>query len=256
MYQGSGNKGFAPGDILVALGLLSRIPVSVDPELAVTRAATATWAYPLVGAVLGGLAGLVGSILLELNLPSGMAAALALGVLVLLSGAMHEDGLADCADGLGGGHDRERRLEIMKDSRIGAFGAVALVIVLLARWAGLGSLAPVGLFWPMLAIGAVSRLPMILAMYGMQPARADGLSAGVGTPPPGSVLAALGIGLAIAVLTLGGVGFLVLLIACLAPLPLFWLAQERIGGQTGDILGGSQQLAEIAALATLAAWSV
>ena len=118
MYQGSGNKGFAPGDILVALGLLSRIPVSVDPELAVTRAATATWAYPLVGAVLGGLAGLVGSILLELNLPSGMAAALALGVLVLLSGAMHEDGLADCADGLGGGHDRERRLEIMKDRRI------------------------------------------------------------------------------------------------------------------------------------------
>lgn len=256
MYQGSGNKGFAPGDILAAFSLLSRIPVPVDHELAAARAAIATWAYPLVGAVLGGLAGLAGVILLALNLPAGMAAALALGVLVLLSGAMHEDGLADCADGLGGGHDRERRLEIMKDSRIGAFGTVALVIALLARWTGLGSLADSGLFWPMLAIGAVSRLPMVLAMYGIEPARRDGMSAGVGTPPPGSVAAALGIGLAIAVLSLGSVGFLVLVIACLAPLPLFRLAQTRIGGQTGDILGGSQQLAEIAALATLAAWTV
>lgn len=241
-------------DLASAFSLLSRLPVPVDHEAAGARAAIAVWAYPLVGAALGGFAALVGSVAIGLGTPSGIAAALSLAALAILSGAMHEDGLADCADGLGGGRDKEHSLEIMKDSRIGAYGAVALVLALLARWSGIETLAESGaLFWPLVAVGAVSRLPMVAAMFLMLPARDDGLSAGVGLPPPSSVLIAMVLALVVVVVGLGWSGFAVLFWAFVASAPLFWLAHRKIGGQTGDVLGGSQQLAEIAALSTIIA---
>ncbi len=249
----SDQDGFRTSDIAAAFSLLTRLPVSVDHQLAAGRAAAATWAYPLVGAVLGGLAAIVANIALVFDVPAGIAAALALATLVLATGAMHEDGLADCADGLGGGHEREHRLKIMKDSRIGAYGAAALTLALLARWSGIEVLAQSGsLFWPLVAVGAASRTPMVLAMFLLEPARRDGLSAGIGMPPPASMLAACGIAAVIAVIALGWGAFSFLFWVFLAPLPLFLLARKLIGGQTGDVLGGSQQLAEIAALAMAA----
>lgn len=247
-------EGFQAHDIRAAFALLTRLPVPVDHELAADRAATATWAFPLVGASLGALAAIIAKIALTLGAPAGISAALALAVLVISTGALHEDGLADCADGLGGGADKARRLEIMKDSRIGAFGATALAIALIARWSGLEVLVETGhLFWPLVAICAVSRLPMVLAMFLMPPARQDGMSAGVGLPPPSSIVAAIASTALICLLAMGWGVFPLLFWAVIAPLPLFWLAKRLIDGQTGDILGGSQQLAEIAALAVAAA---
>jgi len=191
-------------DIPGAFSLLTRLPVSVDHEQAGARAAIATWAYPLVGAVLGAIAATLAGLAGRLGAPDGISAAIALATLVLTTGALHEDGLADCADGLGGGGSKERRLEIMKDSRIGAFGATALVLAMIARWSGFEALTETGLFAAMIAIGAASRLPMVLAMFLIPPARDTGLSAGVGLPPPASVIAATVLATACAVFSLGG----------------------------------------------------
>ncbi len=245
---------FRISDINAAFSLLTRLPVPVDHEEAGERAAYATWAYPLVGAVAGGLAGLLANLALALGAPAAISAALALTVLVIITGAMHEDGLADCADGLGGGANKTRRLGIMKDSRIGAYGAVALAIAMIARWSGIDALASGGhLFWSLIAVGAASRAPMVLAMFVMKPAREDGLSSGIGVPPPQSVAAAAGIAIIIAFITLGWGAFPLIFWSLVAPLPLLALANKLIEGQTGDILGGTQQLAEIAGLAVVVA---
>jgi len=247
------NAGIKGGDIAAAVSLLTRVPVWVDHDRAGARAAAAVWAFPLVGALLGFAAALVIWGAQLLGAPTGVAGALGLAALVLATGALHEDGLADCADGLGGGSNRQRRLEIMHDSRIGAYGAAALCLSLIARWSAIEVLAQNGsLFWPLIAVGAVSRLPMVLAMFAMDPARRDGLSAGVGMPPPGSVLLACTLAGLIGLIAVGWGVFGLLFWALIAPLPLFWLAGKLVGGQTGDILGGSQQLAEIAALAVVA----
>lgn len=245
---------FRAQDITAAFGLLTRLPVTVDPEEASSRAAQAVWAHPLVGAALGGSAALLAKLALLLGTPTGIAAALALAALVIATGALHEDGLADCADGLGGGKDKTSRLAIMKDSRIGAFGATALALALIARWSGLETLAEQNaLFWPLVAVGAASRLPMVLAMFILPPARPDGLSASVGLPPPNALAAAGGIVFVAGFISLG-FGVLPLLFwTLIAPIPLLLLARKLIDGQTGDILGGSQQLAEIAGLAVAAA---
>ena len=231
-------------DIAAAFGLLSRLPVPVDHARAGARGAGAGWAWPLAGAVLGGIAGAVGWLGTVAGLPPGVAAGLALVVLVVLTGALHEDGLADCADGLGGGADRARALDIMKDSRIGAFGAVALVLALGLRWQAIAALPPALLVPALAAVGAASRAAMLAAMRWMPPARAGGLSAATGLPPAATVW----LGLALGLVPLLPLAPLALLTLALAPLPLAWLAQRRIGGQTGDVLGGVQQLAEIGCL--------
>jgi len=241
-------------DIAAAFSMLTRLPIPVDHDEAGARAAEASWAFPLVGAMLGAGAALVAMLALKLGAPTGIAAALALATLALSTGALHEDGLADCADGLGGGTTKVRRLEIMKDSRIGAFGATALAIALIARWSGLEGLTASGtLFWPLVAIGAASRLPMVLAMFLMTPAKPDGLAASVGLPPPVSVGAAVASVLVISLIALGWGVLPLFFWTLVAPLPLFLMAKNLIGGQTGDVLGGSQQLAEIAGLAVVLA---
>lgn len=244
------NDHFQRHDIAAAFTLLTRLPVPADHDIAAVRSAHAIWAWPLVGAALGGASALVASLLLALGVAPGIAAALALATTALATGALHEDGLADCADGFGGGRDRDARLAIMRDSHIGAFGAVALGLAILARWSGIETLALEGrLFWPLVAIGAMSRLPMALALFALTPARSDGLAAEIGLPPPPVIAVASAIALTFAVIAFGFAG-IALAICCLAAsLPLFYAAHRLIGGQTGDILGASQQLAEIAGLA-------
>ncbi|NOX40276.1 MAG: adenosylcobinamide-GDP ribazoletransferase [Alphaproteobacteria bacterium] len=247
-------KNFEAHDILAAFGVLSRLPLTIDHARAGARAARATWAYPVVGAGLGAVAALAAKLALFLGVPAGISAAIALGALVLMSGAMHEDGIADCADGLGGGNSKSHRLEIMKDSRIGAYGATVLGIVLIARWSGIQGLAEADkLFWPLIAIGAASRLPMVLVMFFMPSAREDGLSAGVGMPPPTSVAGAIAATVLLSMLAMGWGGAMVIFWGVIAPIPLLLLAKSLIGGQTGDILGATQQLAEIACISVTVA---
>lgn len=242
------NQIWQPHDVLTSFALLSRLPVPVDHSRAGRRGAQAAWAYPLVGLVLGGAAGLLGWLLQWLGLPFGMIAVFVLAVLVLATGAMHEDGLADCADGIWGGHTPARRLEIMKDSRIGAYGAIALVLALLARWSGIISLHGPDLVLTLAAIGAASRAMMVVVMYALQPARKTGLAASTGSPGAATTATALLIGLLACLLT-GLSGFILFAIIAAFALPLAKTAQRLLGGHTGDVLGGTQQITEIAGLA-------
>ena len=114
------------GDLRLALGLLTRLPLPSTPDMA--RGAQAAWAWPLAGLAPAALAALAMALGSALGVLPGVAAALGLAVSVMVTGAMHEDGLADTADGLWGGWTPERRLEIMKDSRIGAYGVIALIL--------------------------------------------------------------------------------------------------------------------------------
>jgi len=254
MHDTQTSRPFACVDIVLALGLLTRLPMRVGDKDFATRSAFAVWAYPLVGAVVGVLAAMIATTVYRLGVPAGIAAALALATMALITGAMHEDGLADSADGLGGGRDAKSSLSIMRESQIGAYGSVALTISLLARWSALLVLVQIQhLFWPLVVAATVSRLPMVLALYGLPPARAAGLASSVGRPKRSAVLGAIALAFAIAFFASGPGGFWIIFWAVVAPLPLFVLAQSKIGGHTGDILGASQQLAEIAALSVLVA---
>lgn len=240
---------FVPTDVLAALALLSRLPL---PDHA-PRGAGAAWAYPLAGLVLGAIVALAGTLALRLGLPSGAAALVVLALSVLLTGALHEDGLADCADGFGVHADRERRLEIMRDSRIGAYGTVALMLSLLTRWYGLTLLlAHPGGGWALLGVFALSRAAMVPMMALLPLARRDGLAHRVGQPAALDAGMACLIGGAVLVVTAGVHATLTAaLLGLVGVLLLARQAQTKIGGQTGDVLGATQQIAEIALLTAL-----
>jgi adenosylcobinamide-GDP ribazoletransferase len=238
------------GDLRLALGLLTRLPLPGEPDL--SRGAQAAWAWPLAGLAPAALAAL--AIWVTSGLGAGLAAALGLAVAVMVTGAMHEDGLADTADGLWGGWTAERRLEIMKDSRIGTYGVIALMLSLLVRWSLIAGLVGSGALLPvLLAAAMLSRAPMVLLMGVMDPARPGGLSRAVGQPPMQAAGIAAGVALALSLFLVGLSALGAALAAFAVAAALGWVAQAKIGGQTGDILGASQQLAEIAALAVLAA---
>ena len=236
------------------LGFFTRLPVAFRGGDARAFAAS-QWAAPLAGAVIGLICGIGLRVSVMLGLPAAVSAALALALGVALTGALHEDGLADTADGFGGGGSREEKLAIMRDSRSGAFGVVAICLSLLIRWAALATLAvsPAATLAALVAAHAGSRavLPAMLAT--LPPARADGLGSGAGHVGAGTALAALAIGFA--ALLPGGLGFALMasLVLGLAAFGLARLAQRQIGGQTGDVLGAAQQLGEIAVLALASA---
>ena len=244
-------KLIAPVDLLAAVGLLTRLPVRVDGDAAMARGAASAWAYPLAGVLLGLIGAVTASGLSWFGVPPQINAAIVLGLAIMLSGAMHEDGLADTADGLWGGWDKERRLEIMKDSRVGVYGVCALGVVLLARWAALGIVIAAGAQWAALvAAGAISRAAMVGVMGSLPNARGNGLSHSVGQPSAQTVWLAIGLGAVVALLC----GFLgAAVIVALAALAVRQVASAKIGGQTGDILGATQQIAEVAALTAIAA---
>jgi len=238
-----------PGDVLSAFSLLTRLPMPDHTP----RGAASAWAWPLVGATLGALAAFSASVAQAFGLTPGLVAALVMGLLAALTGALHEDGLADTADGLFGGWTKERRLEIMKDSRIGTYGALALMLITIARWSALSALLTAGAGWPaLIAAGAFSRVPMAVMMATLPNARAEGLSHRVGRPTLATAALAVALGLGVAVLAVGGATLPMLMVTFIATFGLGLVARARIGGQSGDILGASQQLAELSVLAVLA----
>ncbi len=253
-------KARAPGggwvdDLKVATAFLSRIPVSAGGAAAPGRLARAARAFPLVGAGLGLLGGLVYAIALGLGLTPTLAAVLALAALVWLTGALHEDALADVADGFGGGTERDEKLRIMRDSRVGSYGALALVVSFALRVAALSALAEPGTVTAALvAAGAASRATMAGLMQRLEPARTEGRAAEAGKPDDRAVALALAIAAVISVLGLGlragAGGFLA---AGLGAAAVGYLARRQIGGHTGDVLGAGQQAAEILCLLTVVA---
>lgn len=235
-------------DIPAAFALLTRLPVPAHAP----RGAEAAWAWPIVGAVVGGIGALAAGLALALGAGPGPAAALALIAQALVTGALHEDGLSDSADGLLGGRSREHRLEIMKDSRIGSFGALALVLVTLMRWSALAALCASGGFAPaLIAAGALSRVPMAAIMAALPHARSGGLSRLTGRPSGAVVALGAGLALALALVLTGWQALPAALVAAALCAGLALVARGAIGGQTGDILGASQQIAEATILSML-----
>ncbi|MEM7119846.1 MAG: adenosylcobinamide-GDP ribazoletransferase [Pseudomonadota bacterium] len=236
----------------LAFGFLTRLPVGGRGVSAPLAQAAAL--FPIVGAVVGLAAGVVYVIAHGLGTGPWLAACMAVGAAVLITGALHEDGLADVADGFGGGGDRESKLDIMRDSRIGSYGVIALVLVIAAR---IGALAGIGnpyeVLATLIAAGAVSRAVLVVAMRMMPRARTDGLGADAGTPGFEATIMALGIAaLLTLVLLLPWTWVLALLLATAAAAVVIYVAGRQIGGQTGDVLGAMQQATEIAVLVAVA----
>lgn len=236
----------------LAVSLLSRLPAgTIRGEVPAIGASA--WAWPLVGAMVGALSALVALAALWVGLPPIMAAFLALATAALTTGAMHEDGLADVADGFGGGRDRARKLEIMRDSRVGSYGALALVLATGLRAAGIAAAAEGDtLAVALIGIGAASRAGLPLALCLMPPARSDGLGhAATGQTGPARVALLVGF---FFLLPLGlGAAIAVALAMALAALILAGLALRQIGGQTGDVMGAMQIVTECAGWVALAA---
>lgn len=243
----------ARGDLAAALGLLTRLPVQVDTSAAMARGARAAWAWPIAGLIAATIAGAAGAVFVWLGLPAALVACVVIAVQVVVTGAMHEDGLADSADGLWGGWMPERRLAIMKDSRTGAYGVIALVLALLTRWVALSSLITAGHLWvPLLLAGMFSRVPMVALMVWLPAARSGGLSQSVGRPAPDTLWLSLAVAAGVGLILAGSWAIPAAMVVGLTTLVWGRIARVKIGGQTGDILGASQQLAEIGVLMTLA----
>jgi adenosylcobinamide-GDP ribazoletransferase len=136
--------GRAGRDLAASLRFFSILPLPAPAEPDEAPFSTSAWAAPLAGALIGLLAAIALAIALRLGLPPSLAAVAAVAALVVVSGGLHEDGLADCADGLAAGRSCDERLTIMRDSRIGAFGAIALTLALVARVAAITALAGAG----------------------------------------------------------------------------------------------------------------
>ncbi|GAA6208384.1 adenosylcobinamide-GDP ribazoletransferase [Cognatishimia sp. WU-CL00825] len=238
-----------PGDILTAIALLTRLPVKAE----FARSANAVWAYPLAGLAVALIAGILTGGALWLNIATPLVAGIWLVTTILLTGAMHEDGLADCCDGFWGGWTTERRLEIMKDSQIGTYGVLALCLSIGFRWLAIWLILETShWFWPLLVVEVLSRSFMPALMHALPHARDTGLSHAQGRPPLGAVGLGLGLALGFALLCLGWAGLKLGLIATLISFGTAWLAQRKIGGQTGDVLGATQQVILITLLLSLA----
>ena len=235
-------------DPITALALLTRLPLPHTPSA--TRApGAAAWAYPLVGLVVGLIALVVGCLFQSLGAAAPITAFFVLLSMIVVTGAMHEDGLADCADGFWGSWTVARRLEIMKDSQIGSYGVIALSMSLFLRWYVLTLMIDKGALTGAVLVSAVmSRAAMVWVMHRLPLARKSGLSAQTGRPGGITTLAAVGIGL-LAALAAPGVSFIWLVgFVTLVTLTAGWIARAKIGGQTGDVIGATQQIVEITVL--------
>jgi len=241
-------------DLRVALAFFTRLPVGPGAigGMALARAA---WAAPLVGVLVGALAGLAYWIGWRLNFPPFVCATLAVGAGVLLTGCLHEDGLADMADGFGGGDTRERVLEIMHDGRIGAFGACALIFALVLRIGALADLPnPTLVTWALIGAHTAARAGLPLLMRLVPPARTDGLSADAGAPSGERAGVALLIGVVLLAIAAGARNALIAVVLIgLAGVMIAAIARRRIGGQTGDVLGAFEQVGECLVLLIAAA---
>lgn len=246
---------------LIATGFLGRLPVpkSVWSDFD-GRVANVAHLFPLAGLLLALPSAFLLWLLMALGADPLVTAIVTLGALALTTGALHEDGLADCTDGFGGGATRERALEIMKDSRIGAYGAIALILSFGLRAAALAVLAetlsPLAAAAAFAAIAPLSRAMMVAHWQAIPAARPDGTAAAAGQPDIFTAAMALAIGTILSgILIVAAVSFPALLVSLAASSIAAWLmtrlATRRIGGHTGDTIGATEQMCEMAGLTAL-----
>ncbi len=226
------------------------------------RLSRAVRAFPIAGLLIALPAAAVVSIFAAIKADPLFTAFVAVAIQALITGVLHEDGLSDTADGLGGGRNKESALVIMKDSRIGSYGAVALILSFGLRVAALAAilpqLTPSGAGVLLLGVAALSRSAMVWHWSKLPPARKDGVAASAGEPLTGAVRQALAIGIVATILLLliAGVPLLAVPLALMAfaavVVGFSEIVNGKIGGHTGDTIGATQQLTEIAVLSALA----
>ena len=241
-------------DLRTAVGFLTRLPMPHPDGPMPQNFVRAHRMFPLVGAAIGAAVGLFCLALRAVGLPDLAAAALALGASALLTGALHEDGLADVADGFGGGRDLASKLEIMRDSRLGTYGALILMVSFVAKLVALAALPDRFVVQALIAAHALARGTLPFMVMSLPYARNDGLAANAGRPDFATALTAGAFALLIALLALPWRDALgAALVAAACAIGMAWLSQRQIRGQTGDVLGGAEQLGETAILLLLAA---
>jgi adenosylcobinamide-GDP ribazoletransferase len=250
------------GELATCLGFFSRLPVPNawfgSPAAPPPPLSQAVRMLPVAGLVIGCCGAVPLAAASAAGLPGLLAATLAGAALILATGGLHEDGLADTADGLGGGSTRDRKLAIMRDSRIGSYGVLALVVALLLRFGALAAIldrsglgAAVA---ALLAACAVSRAVALMPLALLRPARTEGLGHAAGRPGGSALTFCFGLALAIGLFgpLAGGADADHAVWACaaaaIAGRLVTRLAQSHIGGHTGDIGGAAQQASEAAYL--------
>ncbi|MGI4745680.1 MAG: adenosylcobinamide-GDP ribazoletransferase [Janthinobacterium lividum] len=242
-------------DLAAGFGLLTRLPVGwlVSADVPY-RPGRAVWTYPLAGLLIGAVEAATLIAARQLGLPPLVGAGWTLVVAMLLTGGLHEDGLADTADGFGGGRTRERTLEIMRDSRIGSYGALALMLSLVIRVSALAVIPAGRAFVVLLVIGALSRGSMLAGLALLKPARTDGLSRGLGPISPIALVLGGIIAVASSLILTPFHALAAIAASAIVAVIVSASARRRIGGHTGDVLG-TMSVAVECVLLTLAAAS-
>jgi adenosylcobinamide-GDP ribazoletransferase len=249
-------------DTARAVAFLSRIPMPAwvfagdDGKLSRT-----VRAFPLAGLLIGILPAAVFLVLLGLRADRLMSALVAMAVLTIITGALHEDGLADAADGVGGGRDREQALLIMKDSRIGSYGAIALILSFALRATALAAISreapPLAAALAIPVCTCLGRAALVWHWHRLPPAKPDGVAAAAGRPGEGATHFALVSACLFAAIIiwpfLGLLPFVCSLLAVgIAVLAFTLYIRRKLSGHTGDTLGAAEQISEIAAFCALA----
>jgi adenosylcobinamide-GDP ribazoletransferase len=237
-------------ELKASLAFCTRLPLGSGTSQTTKALAYAAWAFPVTGIVVGLIGALAYVLAHRLGLPAWPAAALSVAATLVVTGALHEDGLADTADGFGGGDTRQGKLDIMRDSRTGAYGVCALVLSLSLRIGALASFTDAyAVVWALIASHCAARATMAIVIWLLPPARSDGLSHEAGIPAGESVTAAAAIAFVVLLFCLHPLrGFIAALFLIAAIALMAWLAMRQIEGQTGDVLGATEQVGEIVVL--------
>jgi adenosylcobinamide-GDP ribazoletransferase len=237
-----------------ALAFLSLIPSPRYDDFKGDELGRAMALFPLIGLILGVL--LFGlNILLEPYLPAGLLNIILIATLVLLTGGIHLDGLMDTADGFGGGNNRAKVLQIMKDSRTGSFGVLAAILILMVKWETLNNISPASKGTALLVMPVMARWGQVILTYISPSARVDGFGRhvikGLGIPSLAiAFLSALGI----AVFLAGWPGLILIVFASIFSFLWSRLFVIRIGGITGDVIGALSEIIEVFALLFFIVW--
>src|SRR5438552_16019583 len=229
-------------DFKTAVAFLTRLPMPHPDGAMPSNFVRAHRMFPVVGALIGAAVGLLCLSLRSIGVPDLAAAALALGGSAIATGALHEDGLADVADGFGGGRNPESKLEIMRDSRLGTYGAMILLVSFSAKLSALAAI-PDGYVVPsLIAAHALGRGVLPAMSLNLPYARKDGLARNAGQPDAGVVVSALVIAFVVALLALSWANAIWAALICgLVAAGMSWLAMRQIGGQTGHVLRAAEQ---------------
>jgi adenosylcobinamide-GDP ribazoletransferase len=251
--------GWHPGqwwrEIRLALGFFTRLPLKSPPGLTGGQVGEAARAFPVAGAVVGLIGSAIYLLAVEIGLSGLLAALLAVAATVVAGGALHEDGLADFADMLGVRGDRERKLAVMRDSRIGSYGVLALGFSIAIKVGALVGLAdPWHVAGALITANVCGRAVLPMVMRSLPLARANGLAVEAGKPTAPASYQGLGIALLVSAFACGpGAALVSVVVAIVAAFLVSEIARRQIGGYTGDVLGAAEEVAQLAILINIAA---